>query len=54
MLAIVMSIAAIAVIIYLISFLASNLNLALNVKINPTEVKQFDIQGFEKLNLLKK
>lgn len=53
-LTVVVSITAIAVIIYLMSFLVSNLNLALNVKINPTNVKLFDISGFEKLNLIKK
>lgn len=53
-LAIIMAITALAVVAYLLTFLVKHLNTALNVKIEPTKVTQFDIDGFEKLNLIKK
>lgn len=53
-LAIIMAITALAVVAYLLTFLVTHLNLALNVKIEPVKVTQFDIDGFEKLNLIRK
>lgn len=49
--AILLSLIVIGISIYLLTFLVSNLSDVLSVKAKPAQTKQFDIQGFEKLNL---
>lgn len=42
------------VIVYMITFLLTNLTGALSVEVKPNENVKFDTEGFEKLNLIKK
>lgn len=53
MLAGVLAILTIFLVSYLTLNLLSNLNKALNIELAPVSATQFDIEGFEKLNLVK-
>ncbi len=49
--AVILTIITVGLSIYFLTFLVSNLTNVLNVKTSPVSTKQFDIKGFEKLNL---
>jgi len=49
----VLAILTIFLVSYLTLNLLSNLNKALNIELAPVSATQFDIEGFEKLNLVK-
>ena len=48
-----MVIFTVSFVFYLIGFLLPRLNKALNVEMTPPSATQFDIDGFEKLNLIR-
>lgn len=49
--AIMLTVVTVGLSIYFLTFLVSNLTSVLNVKTSQISTKQFDTQGFEKLNL---
>ncbi|MDO8557368.1 MAG: hypothetical protein Q7R98_02805 [Candidatus Jorgensenbacteria bacterium] len=49
--AVLLGLITIGICAYLLTFLVSNLSGVLNVTTPPPPTKQFDIKGFEKLNL---
>jgi len=51
--AIVMVLITLSLSIYLLMFLVSNLGQVFTINARPVPTQQFDIQGFEKLNLIK-
>jgi len=51
--AIVMVLITLSLSIYLLMFLVSNLGQVFTINASPVPTQRFDIQGFEKLNLIK-
>jgi len=48
----VMAVITVGVVVYMITFLLSELNSALNIELPEPAVERFDTEGFEKLDLV--